>query len=123
MEEEIETEVKQGLTPAQEILAREVWDKYKGEFSPKYIFLNYMKDFFKVPEDGKLVTNKDWANFVGWIRDWKKQDDSYVAKVSAASLSFEEVEEINENNAKELVVLLQNTIKKYKSKFICTRRK
>jgi len=114
--EEIELGVRDGLVPSQEILAREIWDKYKGEFSPKYIFLNYMKDFFNVPADGIFVKNKDWIHFVKWIKVWKLQDDSYVAKVTAANLSDDEVQKINETNAKELVVLLQNMIAQYQKK-------
>ena len=114
---EVETGIKAGLTPEQEVLAREIWDKYKGEYSPKYIFLNYMKDFFDVQgEGGKLVTNTSWINFIRWLRVWKNEDSSYVAKVSAANLSDEEVDEINDTNAKELVVLLQNTIAQYQKK-------
>ena len=111
------SDLKYGLNSEQEVLAREIWDKYKGEYSPKYIFLNYMKDFFDVQgEGGKLVTNTSWINFVSWLRIWKGEDQSYVAKVSAANLSDEEVEKINETNAKELVVLLQNTIAQYQKK-------
>ena len=113
----VEVKLKDGLTESQEVLAREVWDKYKGEYSPKYIFLNYMRDYFDVQgEGGKLVTNTGWINFVKWIRTWKGEDSSYIAKVSAANLSDEEVEKINDTNAKELVVLLQNTIAQYQKK-------
>lgn len=95
---------------------REVWDKYKGEYSPKYIFLTYLKDYFDVPQDGVIFKNKEWFRFSRLIGSFKKEEINYTKRITAANLSDEEIEEINETNAKELVVLLQNTITQYQKK-------
>jgi len=121
MEEESKQELivpgeKWGLTLEKQKAVREIWDKYKGEFSPKYIFLTYLKDLFIVPEDGNIRNNKEWFVFVKFIGLWKKEERNYIAKVSAENLSEEEIEKISETNAKELVVLLQNTIQRYQKK-------
>jgi len=108
---------KYGLTIEQQKAVREIWDKYKGELSPKQIFLQHLKDYFDVPEPENFEINgKPFFNFARLVRCWKLEDENYVSKISAENLSVEEVEEINENNAKRLVVLLQNTITKYEKK-------
>ena len=121
MEEEIKKDLvvvkeKYGLTIEKQKAVRAIWDKYKGELSPKQIFFTHLKDYFVVPEDGVIFKNKEFFSFVSLVRDWKKEDRKYIARVTAENLSDEEIEKIGENNAKELVVLLQNTISQYQKK-------
>lgn len=93
---------------------RKIWEQYKGQYAAGYIFKTYLKDFFNIDEKASLSGNVEFMKFVALIRLWKLEERRIQRKVGAENLTEEEMEKISDTNAKELTLLLQNTIADYK---------
>lgn len=117
MEEEVVVKVKKVYTDEERLAIRKIWEQYKGQYKLTYIFFNYLRDYFIIPEDisnFRQKGNPEFVRFMTMTRDWIKEEKRYVRKATAANLSEEEIEKIHENNTKEFVLLLQDTLDRYR---------
>lgn len=86
-----------------------------GEMKTTQFYKEFLGDYFDVASFGKH--SKDWWFFLIWIRDWKKKikkaKDEEEIKEKMKGLTDEQVEEIQDQNRKKMIVILSKLIANY----------
>ena len=81
------------------------WEKNKDTMTATDIFRNF-KDYF---DTSFIQKNPDWAFFIRWLSLWKRKEKKEVE----ATLTDEQVKDLQSENMKRSIVFLNNLLKEY----------
>lgn len=94
---------------------KKIWLENKEEMKTSQIYKQFLGDYFNVADWN--ISQPDWLFFIGWVRDWKKaikkKEDEEEAKEMMKELTDEEVEKVQSQNRKRMIVMLSNLITNY----------
>ncbi len=89
-----------------------IWIENKDKMSASELYKTFLGDYFDVAN--YTFKHSDWLFFIKWVRKWKDEISITGAK-KAEDLDDEELENIQDNNRKRMIIIMESVLKKYEN--------